>query len=124
MHQSLSANRADVMLDVRVKDLCPGRLLFVLYRIAFRGARKAEKLSRVSCKYSLILPSLLFLNYIFNHSFQGRNISFGKILRPRGHAAYVFLLHVLVYSKFKLAQSSSMYECIGKTKGEIIQISH
>ena len=44
MHQSLSANRADLMLDVRVKDLCPGRLLFVLYRIAFRGARKAEKL--------------------------------------------------------------------------------
>ena len=116
MHQSLSANRADVMLDVRVKDLCPGRLLFVLYRIAFRGARKAEKLSRVSCKYSLILPSLLFLNYIFNHSFQGRNISFDKILRPRGHTAYVFRLHILVNSKFKLAQSSSMYECIGKTK--------
>ena len=51
MHQSLSANRADVMLDVmldvRVNDLCPGPLLFTLYRIAFRGTRKAEKLSRV-----------------------------------------------------------------------------
>ena len=47
MHQSLSANRADVMLDVRAKDLCPGPLLFMLYRIAFCGARKAEKPSRV-----------------------------------------------------------------------------